>query len=122
MDLVFYAVEKAIGSEIFVAKIPSYKIIDVAKAVCPDCKIEEIGIRPGEKLHEEMVTSADSYNTLETDKHYIILPPMQIEQRQKYIDYYNASPVKEGFTYNSSTNTNWVTVEELKEQIQKYLG
>jgi len=122
VDLVFYALENSIGSEIFVPKIPSYHIADVAKAVCEDCELIEVGIRPGEKLHEEMITAADSYNTIETQNNYIILPPMSNDKKQKYIEYYKAKPVQEGFTYNSGTNSEWITVEELQKQIKEYLG
>ncbi len=121
VDMVLYALEHSIGSEIFVPKIPSYKILDVAKAVCPDCKYVEVGIRPGEKLHEEMITAADSYHTIELEDRYIILPPMSDEQKQKYLDYYKAKPVKEGFSYNSGTNDQWITVEELRKQIEEYV-
>lgn len=122
VDLVFYALKKSIGSETFVSKIPSYKITDVAKAICPECEIEEIGIRPGEKLHEEMVTAADSFNTIETDKHYIILPPMNMEKKQKYLDYYNAKTVEENFQYNSQNNKEWIGTDELKREIDQYLN
>ena len=121
VDLVFYALEKSIGSEIFVPKIPSYRIADVAKAVCENCKQIEIGIRPGEKLHEEMITAADSYYTIETDNNYIILPPMNNGKMEKYIKYYNAKRVPEGFAYNSGTNAEWITIDELRKQIKEYL-
>ena len=122
VDLVLYAINNAIGSELYVPKIPSYKITDIAKAVCPDCKLKEVGIRPGEKLHEEMITSSDSYNTIETGKYYIILPPMPNEKKQKYLDYYKAKEVIPGFTYNSKNNTEWLTVEELRELIKKHVA
>jgi len=118
VGLVLYALEKSIGGEIFVPKIPSYKITDVAKAVCEDCQIEVVGIRPGEKLHEEMITSSDSFNTIETEKHYIILPPMSKDNKNKYLDYYNAKDVTPGFSYNSRDNDRWITVEQLREQIK----
>ncbi len=120
VDLVLYALEKAIGSEIFIPKIPSYKITDVAKAVCPECEIEEIGIRPGEKLHEEMVNPSESFHTIENDRYYITLPAMSDAAKQKYLDYYKAKKVPEGFSYNSQNNTQWISVEELREQIRIY--
>jgi len=122
VDLVFYALEKSLGSETFVSKIPSYKITDVAKAICPDCRMEEIGIRPGEKLHEEMVTTADALNTIETDKHYIILPPMNNLKKEKYLEYYKAKPVDENFQYNSRNNKEWIGQNDLKEEINRYLN
>ena len=117
VDLVFHALEHGIGGEIFVPKIPSYKILDVAKAVGPNCKIDIVGIRPGEKLHEEMVTESDSMNTIDTGKNYIILPSMSDEKKQKYIDHHKATPVPAGFRYNSGTNEHWLSVDELRQQI-----
>jgi len=121
VDLVLYALENAIGREIFVPKIPSYQITDVAKAIAPDCEIENIGIRPGEKIHEEMVTSSDSFYTLDTGKHYIILPPLTDEKFKEYMKNYNAKPVEKGFTYNSGTNEKWLTVDELRDEIKKHV-
>ena len=121
VKLVLYALEKAIGSELYVPKIPSYKIAEVAKAVCPNCELEDIGIRPGEKLHEEMITSSDSYNTIETKDYYIILPPMGKDDKAKYLKYYNASTVEPGFVYNSLNNKEWITAEELRQQINDYV-
>lgn len=119
VEMVLWAIEKAIGKEIFVPKIPSYKIETVAKAVAPEAKLEYIGIRPGEKLHEEMITDADSYNTIEFDKYYAILP--SDVDKKKYIDYYNAREVPKGFTYNSGTNTEWETVEIMRDKIIKFV-
>jgi UDP-N-acetylglucosamine 4,6-dehydratase len=121
VDMVLYALEHAIGGEMFIPKIPSYHILDVAKAVCPNCKIEEVGIRPGEKLHEEMITVADSLNTIETDKYYITLPVMPEEKKKMYLRYYNAKEVPEGFSYNSADNNEWITIEELRKQIKEYV-
>ncbi len=121
IHLVNYALDKALGGEIFVPKIPSYKIMDLAKAVAPDCKTEVVGIRPGEKLHEEMVTSSDALNTLETEAMYIILPVMKQEKRSRFLKYYKASPVPEGFKYNSGTNTRWLSVEEIRQEIKTHV-
>ena len=120
VDMVLYAIENAIGGEIFVPKIPSYKIETVAKAIAPDAKLEYIGIRPGEKLHEEMITESDSYNTIEFDRYYAILP-VGIEKDQ-YLSHYNAKEVPQGFKYNSGTNTEWETIESIKEKIDKYVS
>ena len=120
--LVFFAIENALGGEIFVPKIPSYKILDVAKAVCPDCNIVDIGIRPGEKLHEEMITETDSINTIELGKYYAILPSVSFSHtREDYLKHHDAKPVVLGFKYNSGTNKEWETVESLREKIKKYV-
>jgi len=121
VELVLYALANAMGREIFVPKIPSYKITDVAEAVGPNCKQENIGIRPGEKIHEEMITSSDSFYTIDTGRNYIILPPLQDEHLNQYLKNYNAKPVEKGFTYNSGTNVEWLGVEELREQIKLHV-
>ena len=95
--------------------------MDVAKAIGPDCRIENVGIRPGEKIHEEMITSSDSFYTIDNGRNYIILPPLSNKNYQQYLDHYNAKPVEKGFTYNSGTNSEWLTVEQLREQIKKYI-
>ena len=120
VNMVLWAIENAIGSEIFVPKIPSYTIETVVQAIAPNCKVEYIGIRPGEKLHEEMITESDSYNTIEFDKYYAILPTDI--NKEKYLKHYQAWEVKKGFKYNSGTNTEWETVESLREKIQKYVN
>ena len=119
VEMVLWAIENAIGSEIFVPKIPSYTIETVAKAIASNCQVEYIGIRPGEKLHEEMITESDSYNTIEFDKYYAILPT-DID-KQKYMEHYRAWEVQAGFKYNSGTNTEWETVESMREKIKKYV-
>lgn len=119
VEMVLWAIENAMGGEIFVPKIPSYKIETVAKAIAPNAKLEYVGIRPGEKLHEEMITESDSYNTIEFDKYYAILST--ICTKENYIEHYNAHEVPQGFTYNSGTNSKWVSVEEMRELIVKYV-
>jgi len=120
--LVFFAIDNALGGEIFVPKIPSYKITDVAKAVAPDCELTEVGIRPGEKLHEEMITETDSLNTIELGDYYAILPSVSFKnQREDFIKHHNAKPVPFGFKYNSGTNTEWETVETLREKIKTFV-
>ena len=116
--LVFFAIENALGGEIFVPKIPSYKILDVAKAVAPDCELKEVGIRPGEKLHEEMITETDSLNTIELGKYYAILPSVSFSNhREDFIIHHKAKPVPFGFIYNSGTNTDWETIDSLRKKI-----
>jgi UDP-N-acetylglucosamine 4,6-dehydratase (inverting) len=121
IDLVFYALENALGGELYVPKIPSYKILDVANAICPGGKHYDVGIRPGEKIHEEMISEHDSYSTLEAGKYYIILPVMSADVMQKYMQHYSATKVQPGFKYNSGTNDQWLTVEQIREQIRKYI-
>jgi len=119
VEMVLWAIENAIGGELFVPKIPSYKIETVAKAIAPNAELIEVGIRPGEKLHEEMITESDSYNTIEFDKYYAILPSGS--NKEKYIKHFNATEVAKGFQYNSGTNTQWVEVKEMRELIKTYV-
>lgn len=121
IDMVLFAIENAIGSEIFVPKIPSYKLEDVAKAIGPNCKHEIVGIRPGEKMHEEMITETDSYYTIEFGKYYAILPSMEGKTKDNYIKHYNAKPVKIGFKYNSGENSQWLSVEDIRNEIVKHV-
>ena len=120
VDMVLWAIEHALGGEIFVPKIPSYKIDVVAKAIAPNCKLDYIGIRPGEKLHEEMITISDSYNTIDIGKYYAILP--SFENKDKYLSFYkNSKEVEPGFSYNSGTNDQWIDVEQMRDLIKKYV-
>ncbi len=119
VEMVFYAIKNAIGGEIFVPKIPSYKIETVAKAISPSAKLEYVGIRAGEKLHEEMITESDSFYTIEFDKYYVILP--SYTDMDKYIKHYNAVKVKPGFKYNSGTNTEWISVDEMRKLLVTYV-
>jgi UDP-N-acetylglucosamine 4,6-dehydratase (inverting) len=121
VDLVLYALNRAIGREIFIPKIPSYRITDLAEAIGPECKIDHVGIRPGEKIHEEMITSNDSNYTIDAGDHYIILPPLPKELYERYLKAYKAKPVENGFTYNSGTNGEWLSVEDLREQIKRHV-
>jgi UDP-N-acetylglucosamine 4,6-dehydratase (inverting) len=119
VEMVLWAVENAIGGEIFVPKIPSYKIETVAKAIAPKAILKDIGIRPGEKLHEEMITDSDSYYTIEFDKYYAILA--SDANKQKYLDYFNAKEVPKGFNYNSGKNSQWITIEEMRDLIRIFV-
>jgi UDP-N-acetylglucosamine 4,6-dehydratase (inverting) len=119
VDMVLWAIENAIGGEIFVPKIPSYKIETIAKAIAPNAKLIDVGIRPGEKLHEEMITESDSYNTIEFEKYYAILPSNSV--KEKYLTHFNAWEVPRGFKYNSGTNTKWLSIDQIRELIVKYV-
>ena len=122
VKMVMYALENHLGGEIFVPKIPSYKILDVAKAIAPKCEIKIIGIRPGEKLHEEMITDTDSLNTIEFKKYYAILPSISFTYTEdNYIKHHKAQKVPFGFRYNSKSNIEWETVESLRELIKKHV-
>jgi len=115
VDMVMHALENAWGGEIFVPKIPSYHITDVATAICPECEQKVVGIRPGEKIHEEMITPSDSFNTYDLGKYYVILPTTHNWNLQEFVSRFDAKPVPVGFSYNSGDNTEWETVETLRE-------
>ncbi|HHR6142243.1 TPA: UDP-N-acetylglucosamine 4,6-dehydratase (inverting) [Providencia alcalifaciens] len=122
VDMVMYALENHLGGEIFVPKIPSYRILDIAKAIAPNCKIEIVGIRPGEKLHEEMITDTDALNTIDFGKYYAILPSVSFTySEQEYLDHHKAQKVPFGFKYNSGTNTEWETIESLRDLIKTHI-
>ncbi|MCT4614480.1 MAG: UDP-N-acetylglucosamine 4,6-dehydratase (inverting) [Marinifilaceae bacterium] len=122
VEMVMFAIENALGGEIFVPKIPSYRILDIAKAIAPNCKTEIVGIRPGEKLHEEMITETDALNTIEFDQYYAILPSVSFNHKKEdFVKHHNAKYVECGFKYNSGTNTEWETVEGLRELIKTYV-
>ncbi len=118
VDMVVHALENAWGGEIFVPKIPSYHITDVATAICAECEQKVVGIRPGEKIHEEMITPSDSFNTYDLGKYYVILPTTHKWNLQEFVNRFNAKPVPLGFSYNSGDNTEWETVETLRELIK----
>jgi len=121
VNLVLYAIEHAWGGEIFVPKIPSYRITDVAQAVGPDCEVKVVGIRPGEKLHEEMITESDSLNTLDCSNYYVIIPSHPIWKKSDYITRFGAKPVPMGFKYNSGNNTDWLSVSDLRSLIKRHI-
>lgn len=116
VELVIKALEEAKGGETFISKIPSFKITDLAEAMLPGCKMPEIGIREGEKLHEIMVTVEDSMTTYEYDKHFIVYPQMVWNEERRAIP--TGKKVPEGFSYSSGNNTEWLTVEEIRELVK----
>ena len=122
VDFVLQCLERMWGGELFVPKIPSYRILDVAKAVAPECKQNIVGIRPGEKLHEEMITQSDALNTIEFEDYYVILPSIRLWSKEKFINKSNfrkGRPCEEGFSYNSNTNQHFLSVNELKKLIEE---
>lgn len=123
-EMVFNAIKNAWGGEVFIPKIPSYRITDVASAIAPELEQRVIGIRPGEKLHEEMITSSDSYNTVDLGKYYAILPqksPYSRYNKEEYKKKFNGMDVPDGFSYNSGTNKDWETIESLRKLVVKHV-
>jgi UDP-N-acetylglucosamine 4,6-dehydratase len=119
VDMVIGALQNSLGGEIFVPKIPSYRITDVASAIAPTAAHEIVGIRPGEKLHEEMITSSDSYNTVDIGKYYAILPVQPVDIRDQYLAN-GASMVESGFVYNSGTNPDFLTTAAISDLIDQH--
>ena len=119
VDIVLHALETAWGGELFVPKISSYRIMDVAKAIGPACEHRISGIRPGEKIHEEMITSSDSFTTYDLGKYYVMLPQVPCWNLNDYIESFKARLVPQGFNYTSKENTVWETVDSLRELIIK---
>ena len=115
------ALEKSWGGEIFVPEIPSYKILDLVEAIAPKCKIESIGVRPGEKINEEMITSDDSYRTFKCGAYYTINPSTPVWDEAAWTKQYKAQKVKPGFNYNSGTNSNFLTVQQIRELVKTQL-
>lgn len=120
VKLVQYALENMWGGEIFVPRIPSYRITDVAEAIAPSARREMVGIRPGEKLHEEMITETDGLNTLEFKRYFVILPSMPFWDAEQYRQKFEGQRCDFGFRYNSGTNTEWLTVEQIRAMVRQY--
>lgn len=121
IEMVVWALENALGGEILVPKIPSYRIGDVAEAVGPNCKHEIVGIRPGEKLHEEMITSSDSPSTIDLGNYYAILGAGLQNNISKYLDELKAKSVPMGFAYDSGTNPEFLSVEQIRTLIKIHM-
>jgi len=114
VELVFKALEESKGGETYISKIPSFKIIDLARAMLPNAILKEVGIREGEKLDEVMITKDDSRYTYEYENHYIIYPHFEWWNTRKFFTN-GGRPVQEGFEYNSGTNSHWLDIEELRK-------
>ena len=119
VDMVIWAIENALGGEVFVPRIPSYRIMDIADAVGPSCRKEVIGIRPGEKIHEEMITESDSASTIDLGRYYAILPSDGSLERQYQDAKVDYRGVEKGFTYNSGSNNEFLTVEQIRDLIKR---
>jgi FlaA1/EpsC-like NDP-sugar epimerase len=115
VNMVLWSIENAWGGEILVPKIPSYRITDLARAIGPDCDYPVVGIRAGEKLHEEMITPSDSYHTADLGRYYAILPMGTSYTPTEYCEANNAEMVLPGFCYNSGTNPDFLSIEHLRE-------
>ncbi len=122
VNFVLMALEKAWGGELFVPKLPSFKITDLATAIGPECEHKVVGIRPGEKIHEEMITETDSFNTIELDDYYVIVPTSPIWNVDEWIQKNQGRPVPVGFKYNSGANDHWLSVEDLRNEIRKHVA
>lgn len=116
VELVIKALAESKGGETFISKIPSFKITDLAQAMLPSCKMPEVGIREGEKLHEIMVTVEDSLNTYEYDKHFIVYPQVTWNDKQKIN--MSGKKVPDGFSYSSGNNSEWLSVEQIRELLK----
>jgi UDP-N-acetylglucosamine 4,6-dehydratase (inverting) len=121
VDMVLWALENAHGGEIFVPKIPSYRITDVAEAIGPECEVKIVGIRPGEKIHEEMITTSDSLNTVDLGPYYAILPSTGDQFVEDYMKNRGGTPVEPGFAYNSGSNPDFLNVEQIRELIRQHV-
>lgn len=121
VDMVLWSIENADGGELLVPKIPSYRITDVASAIAPEAEQRVIGIRPGEKIHEEMITASDSFNTVDLGNYYAILPVSASYSVADYCKRHGAEPVEPGFAYNSGTNPDFLTVEQLRDLIDAHV-
>ena len=121
VEMVFWALENAIGGEILIPKIPSYRIADVAEAIGPNCKNLIVGIRPGEKLHEEMITSSDSSSTIDLGNYYAILGSGLQHEIPKYLELLNAKAVPKGFAYESGTNPDFLSVDQIRAMIKSHI-
>jgi UDP-N-acetylglucosamine 4,6-dehydratase (inverting) len=121
VEMVLHALNVAWGGELFVPKIPSYKIMDVANAIGPECEHMITGIRPGEKIHEEMITASDSFCTYDLGKYYVILPQVPNWNLPDYIQKFNATLVPQGFNYTSENNNDWESVDSLRKLIKEHI-
>jgi UDP-N-acetylglucosamine 4,6-dehydratase len=117
VEFVLKSLERMRGGEVFVPKIPSLRITDLARAIAPECRTEVVGVRPGEKLHEIMISEDDARQTIEHDDYYAILPAIHPWDTQKYITENGGRPCPDGFCYSSDKNTQWLSTEELRKMI-----
>lgn len=122
VEMVIFSLQHAWGGELLVPKIPSYRITDVAEAICPGCKKEIVGIRPGEKIHEEMITASDSFFTYDLGTYYSIIPAVPNFKTDDYVTFFKAKKVEQGFSYTSGNNKEWLSIHDLQILMQQHLG
>lgn len=122
VEMVLWAIENAWGGEVLVPKIPSYRITDLAMAIGPECEHKIVGIRAGEKIHEEMISASDSYNTVDLGRYYAILPAGAEYNTKKYCGRTGAQKVEPGFRYDSGSNERFLSVEELRALIEAFVA
>jgi UDP-N-acetylglucosamine 4,6-dehydratase len=122
VDMVLWAMENTLGGEIFVPKIPSYRITDLAKAIGPECQYPVVGVRPGEKIHEEMITASDSCNTVDLGRYYAILPQAGNFTKEQYCKKTFSRPAEKGFVYNSGENSEFLSVEQIRKLIREHVN
>lgn len=121
VDMVLWSIKHAQGGEVLVPKIPSYRITDVARAVAPECRLQVVGVRPGEKIHEEMITSSDSFNTVDLGDYYAILPSAGMYSVDEYCEIMSGVRVKPGFAYESGANPQFLSVDQLRALIDTHV-
>jgi FlaA1/EpsC-like NDP-sugar epimerase len=121
VEMALWALQNACGGEIFVPKIPSYRITDVAKAIGPECEHPIVGIRPGEKINEEMITASDSFNTVDLGRYYAILSQSGDLTKQQYCQKNNATLLTPGFAYNSGSNPDFLKIEQIRDLIREHI-
>jgi FlaA1/EpsC-like NDP-sugar epimerase len=122
VDLVLWAIDNASNGEIFVPKIPSYRIVDLAKAIGPNCEHRIVGVRPGEKIHEEMITASDSFNTVDLGRNFAILPSSGGHSVKSYCEKHAGRPVPPGYCFNSGSNSEFLSVQQIQALIRKHLA
>ncbi len=121
VDLVLMALEKMWGGEIFVPKIPSYRITEVAEALAPGVETRIVGIRPGEKVHEEMITETDALSTVEFEKYFVILPATPLWDVDEFMAEFNGKMCEPEFRYSSGKNTEWLTVDDIRRLVREHV-
>jgi UDP-N-acetylglucosamine 4,6-dehydratase (inverting) len=122
VDLVLHALMHSWGGETWVPKIPSFRVLDLARAISSEAQIEYIGIRPGEKLHEDLISEAEGFDTVENGRYFVILPSIGTWDRSAFAATHGFQPVTSGFRYSSELNTEWLTVAQLRSQIEAIFG
>jgi UDP-N-acetylglucosamine 4,6-dehydratase len=123
VDLVLYAIDQSLGGELYVPKLPSYNIMELAKAIAPSVETKIVGVRPGEKIHEDMITPSDALNTLEFDNHYVIYPNNERWNKiaEDFLQQRKAKRVEDHFGYNSGENSEWLSAEQIRDLIKEYI-